>query len=462
MTNEVRWGLACFIAGLAVWLHIGSITNMMGKGDPALVTIAQVHEIVTKRYIEKSPPGKVGYDAIRGMVASLDPHSRFFDPEEAAAFRDNTSGKFGGLGIYITLAKGLVSVIAPIEGTPAAQAGILPGDLVLEIDGKAHFFKSTSEAVKILKGDPGSPIHLKVLHKGGKAPFEVTVKRSIITIESVRDIRLIDAKNKIGTMRIIAFQGDTALEVAKAMARLIKEGAKSVILDLRSNPGGLLRTATQICDLFLGKQKLIVTTKSRNGPDDLIYSRKDPVFDSIKLAILLDEGSASASEILAGALRDHNQAVLIGARSYGKGSVQSVINLLDGRSILKLTTSHYYTPSGRRINRTKEARVEDEWGLLPDIAVTLSLEQKASLAQYQNQLYVLSLKKRAGKKLDKMDKVEEFKDPMLEAALKHMRAVAKKEAPLIPVKKSNKKAVARTGSRKGSSQDEQGKSEEKH
>ncbi|MDF1667252.1 MAG: S41 family peptidase, partial [Planctomycetota bacterium] len=341
-------------------------------------------------------------------------------------------GHFGGLGIFITLEQGLVSVIAPLEGTPAAQAGLLPGDLILRINDEKYSFQSTAEAVSVLKGEPKTDIKLQVLHKGSKTPFEVTLQRDIITVESVRDIKLVDPINKIGYMRIIAFQGDTASEVAKAMVALVEQGAKSVILDLRTNPGGLLRTATKICDFFLAKEKLIVRTKSRDKEDVPMYSEDDPYFEDMPVAVLIDEGSASASEILAGALRDHQQAVLVGMRSYGKGSVQSVIDLMDGKTLLKLTTAYYYTPSGRRIHRRKDSKPEDEWGLVPDIKVPLTLEQKAKLAEYQNKRYVLSLKERAGKKLSDKDKVEEFKDPVVEAAVAHLAKVLTKKAPLIP------------------------------
>lgn len=441
MPNKSRWVFASLIAAAMVWLHIGSINAVEPTEVPSIATLAQVHALVSDRYVDETNDADVTYNGIRGMISSLDPHSRFFDPAEAKAFKENTSGHFGGLGIFITLEQGLVSVIAPLEGTPASQAGLLPGDLILRINGEKYSFQTTSEAVSVLKGEPKTDIKLEVLHKGSKEPFDVTLTRDIITVESVRDIKLVDPVQKIGYMRIIAFQGDTAAEVAKAMVSLVEQGAKSVILDLRSNPGGLLRTATKICDLFLAKEKLIVTTKSRAKEDLPIFSEDDPYFEDMPVAVLIDEGSASASEILGGALRDHQQAVLVGMRSYGKGSVQSVIDLMDQKSLLKLTTAYYYTPSGRRIHRRKDSKAEDEWGLLPDIEVPLSLEQKAKLAEYQNKRYVLSLKERAGKKLTDKDKVEEFKDPVVEAAVSHLGKVLTKKAPLIPEgKKAKEKA----------------------
>jgi carboxyl-terminal processing protease len=429
MPSKSRWIVALLISAVIVWLHIGSITHMDEKGSPTLASLAQVHAIIANRYIEKIPEDEIGYNAIRGMVSSLDRHSRFFDPKEAAAFRVDTSGHFGGLGIYITLEKGLVSIIAPIEGSPAALAGLLPGDLLLKLDDKEYHFQSTSEASKVLKGEEGSPIKLLVLHKGTKKPFEVIVKRSIIKIESVRDVRILDKEHNIGYLRLNAFQEESALQVDKAMMTLVKKGAKAVILDLRANPGGLLRTATRIADMFLEKGKLILTTRSRSSGDDLIYSQKEPPFGDMLVAVLLDEGSASASEILGGALRDHGRAFLAGARSYGKGSVQSVIDTLDGESILKITTAYYYTPSGRRIHRPKNSKESDDWGLHPDIKVLLTLDEKRELLKYQNQRYVMSLEKRAGKK--PTDKVE-FKDRVVDASLKQLRLVLTKKVPLIP------------------------------
>lgn len=430
------WVLAVALTAAPAWIHAGAITDLERREDQSLSLVAQVHRAIADRAVQDQDASSLAYDAARAMTEKLDPYSRFFTPEEAAALREDTRGEFGGLGVVININEdGLVSVVAPLEGTPAWEAGLLPGDIFLSIDGQKYKFKETTDATKMLKGPPGSEVRVEVQHKGAQDSKEVAIKRAIIKLDSVRDARMLDGQRKIGYLRLLAFQSDTFEELATAVLDLVKAEAEALIIDLRSNPGGLLRTATDIADLFLELGKPIVTTKGRDHEPDTISSEVEPPFAEIPVAILIDEGSASASEILGGALRDNGRAVLVGARSYGKGSVQSVIELVDNESILKLTTAYYYTPSGRRIHRPDKAKDEDEWGLLPDIAIPLSLEQRTRLAREQYEAYISQLKSRADENNGAAPAAEKaVLDPSLEQARRHLSRVLAGKAPLIPAK----------------------------
>lgn len=432
-TDWRAWGLAAALAGCLVAVHVGSVQVLAIQGTNELATVAQARSLIRQHYVEELPDSKIGYRAIRGMVTLLDPHSRFFDPEETAEFREGTSGHFGGLGFFLSIEDGLVQVIAPLEGTPAAEAGILPGDIIRRINGKTYGFKDSAEALKTLKGEPGTKIQLSVQHKDQDAIVDMELTRAEIKIDSVRGVELVDQDAKIGYLRIIAFQGATRKDVLLSLAKLVDGGARAIIIDLRSNPGGLLHSATDIADAFVDRKKLLVTTKGRSREAKPTLSERDPIFGDIPVAVLIDGGSASASEILAGALRDHKKAVLIGTRSYGKGSVQSVEDLYDG-TVLKLTIAYYYTPSGRRIHRPKDAKAEDEWGLLPDIEVRLSHEERSVLAAVQAEKYVNRLRRKAGDTAKASEASTKFKDRVLEKAKAHLRAVLKQECPLVPAK----------------------------
>jgi len=446
------WVFAILIAGLAVWAHHGAVRFVQGKDQNGLSLMATVNDIIRKRAVEPADPVALKYAAVNGMVSQLDPYSRFFDPKEARAFREGTSGKFGGLGIYITLKRGYITVIAPIVGTPAFQGGVLAGDVIIAIDGVEKNYPNSGAAIGSLKGDPGTKVKLTILHPGAKKPVVLELVRAIIRVQSVRGARLLESHSELGYLRITAFQSDTAIEVAEAVGELVKAGAKGLVIDLRSNPGGLLGVSARIADLFLDRDELIVTTKSRERTDRLL-ARADASFGTLPLAVLLDGGSASASEILAGALRDQSQAVLVGSRSFGKGSVQSLIDLEGGDSVLKLTTAYYYTPSGRRIHRTEKSRAEDEWGLLPDLPVTMSNEEQLAVARQQGERYMRGLKKQSkGDEVGEQAKPnpaspEPTKKPaakagegkapvvvdrVLQTAAEHLRAVLAKEKELIP------------------------------
>ncbi|WP_371231456.1 S41 family peptidase [Pseudomonas sp. QE6] len=323
-----------------------------------LRTFAEVLDRVKAAYVEPVDDKTLLENAIKGMLSNLDPHSAYLGPEEFAELQESTSGEFGGLGIEVGSEDGFVKVISPIDDTPAAKAGIQPGDLIVKIDGKPTKGQSMNEAVDSMRGKAGSPITLTIVRGGGK-PFDVELKRAVIKVKSVKSQML---EPGYGYLRITQFQVNTGEETVKALTSLRKENngrLKGVVLDLRNNPGGVLQSAVEVADAFLTKG-LIVYTKGRIPNSELRFSAdpSDPS-DGVPLVVLINGGSASAAEIVAGALQDQKRAILMGTDSFGKGSVQTVLPLNNDRA-LKLTTALYYTPNGRSIQAQ---------GITPDIEV---------------------------------------------------------------------------------------------
>ena len=316
--------------------------------------------------------------ALEGMLQNLDPHSSFINTSEWKQFRRQIEGKFGGIGIQVEVDAdtGRLRVIAPMVGTPAYEAGILAGDQITEIDGKSAEGMSSDKAVEVLTGRPGTDVKLTVLHENAEDPETVTITRAIINIPSVIGDRrkpddqwdlLIDKDKKIGYVRVTGFNEHTADELTKILEQLKEDGGKALILDLRDDPGGLLSSAVEVSDMFLEKGE-IVSTKGRNTQPRHYEAQKNNPFEDaeIPMVVMVNQNSASASEIVAAALQDHKRAVVVGQRSYGKGSVQNLIDLDGGNSILKLTVASYYRPSGENIHRFKNAKTTDKWGVSPD------------------------------------------------------------------------------------------------
>ena len=309
-------------------------------------------------YVEEVDDKKLIESAINGMLVSLDPHSSYLDAQSYKYMNEQTKGKFGGLGIEVTMENGVVKIVSPIDDTPAAKAGLKPGDYITNIDGEQVIGMSLNDAVDKMRGKVGSKVKLTIRRVGEK-PFEVTLKREEVKIQSVKnDIKSGD----VAYIRITSFSGDTDKMVEKAIKQAKKElkgNIKGVVLDVRNNPGGLLDQAVNISDLFLDKGE-IVSTRSRNEEDTVRYTAKEgDITDGLPIVVMINDGSASASEILAGALQDHKRAIILGEKSFGKGSVQTVVPL--GKyGAMRLTTARYYTPSGRSIQAT---------GIIPDVEV---------------------------------------------------------------------------------------------
>lgn len=317
---------------------------------------------VQSEYVEKKTPKDIIYGSLTGMLSSLDPHSQFLTPEEFKDLKTETEGKFGGLGIEISIRDSLLIVVTPIEDTPAWKVGLKPNDLIVKIEKDLTRDMTLNQAVKKLRGEPGTKVHITVLRESEGKILEFDITREIIRVQDVKDPHIID--DNIAYVRLVEFRENSARQISTELKKLKEKGATALIFDLRNNPGGLLNVAIDISEMFLHKGKTIVSTKGRHSSQDTVSvsnNAKDE-FADWPIVVLINEGSASGSEIVAGALKDNKRAVTLGAKSFGKGSVQSVIPMPDG-SGLRLTTSKYFTPSGVCIH---------EIGITPDIVIELS------------------------------------------------------------------------------------------
>jgi carboxyl-terminal processing protease len=353
----LRFAAMTAVALLVPAVQAGPPTNS-SETYRQLNLFGDVFERVRADYVEKIGDQELIESAIQGMLASLDPHSSYMN---AKSFRDmqvQTKGEFGGLGIEVTLENGLVKVVSPIDDTPAARAGLRPGDFITHLDGEPVMGLSLQEAVEKMRGPVNSDIKLTIRREGRDQPLEVTLTRAQIKIQSVRS----RAEGDIGYIRITTFNEQTDKGLERAIEQLKKDiGGKLIgfVLDLRNNPGGLLDQAVSVSDAFLDKGE-IVSTRGRGSEDGQRYNaRPGDLAGGLPVVVLINGGSASASEIVAGALQDHRRAIVMGTRSFGKGSVQTIIPL-PGHGAMRLTTARYYTPSGRSIQQK---------GIDPDIVV---------------------------------------------------------------------------------------------
>ncbi|MDI9347927.1 MAG: S41 family peptidase [Methylacidiphilales bacterium] len=320
-----------------------------------LKIFAEVFENIKQNYVDEVKDSVLMEGAIKGMLTELDPHSNYLSKKEFKELQISTRGEFGGLGIQVTMEDGLVKVIAPIDDTPAQRAGVKSGDLIIKLDETPVKGLTLDQAIDIMRGAPGTPISLTMIRKG-QEPFRLNLIRAIISVASVKSRRL---SNNIVYLRISQFQEKTARDVENEFNKQVKkskEPVEGLVLDLRSNPGGLLDAAKEISDHFL-ESGLVVFTKTRNGISDSYQAQGKDIAKGVPIVVLVDGGSASASEIVAGALQDNRRAVIAGLRTFGKGSVQNLHGLEDGGAI-KLTIARYYTPSGNSIQ---------EKGIEPDI-----------------------------------------------------------------------------------------------
>ena len=328
------------------------------------VFYASVAKHVLDTYVEPTNNNELLEGALNGMLSALDPHSGYLNPEKYSDLKGQTQGKFGGLGIEVTMKDGLVEIITPLDDTPADKAGLKPGDLIIRVEKQPIYGLSLIQAVELLKGDVGSSVELTI-RRTGVPDFTVDVKRAIIRIDPVKT----RIENDIGYIRIVTFNEDTTKEVHAAIEEFkSKLGSKlqGIIIDVRNNAGGLLDQAVSVSNLFLDN-KPVVTIKARQaGRTHVIQSQPGQMASGIPIAVLINAGTASAAEIVAGALQDHKRGIVLGTRSFGKGSVQSVIPLVNGGA-LKLTTALYFTPSGRSIQKS---------GIEPDITIKQAVDVK--------------------------------------------------------------------------------------
>ncbi|MFH0909717.1 MAG: S41 family peptidase [bacterium] len=323
----------------------------------------RVVEQVREHYVDqdKTTYENLIYSALRGMLQSLDPHSQFMDAETYEDMKDDTAGQFGGLGIVISIKDSVLTIIAPMEDTPGFRAGLLAGDKIIEIDGKSTEGLSLPDAVKKLRGEPGTRVAIKILRPKTQDVKVIEVERAEIKVVSVKDAHLIE--DGIAYLRITQFNEPTAAALQEAMDKLVGEGMKALIVDLRNNPGGLLSSAIEVSQKFVKRNDPIVSTQGRDESQHQVFKAKGRQhYLDFPMAILVNGGSASASEIVAGALQDQNRAILVGEKTFGKGSVQSVLPM-EGGTAVRLTTAKYYTPAKRMIH---------DRGIEPDIVVPMS------------------------------------------------------------------------------------------
>lgn len=379
----------------------------------------EVMERAKATYVEEVEDKKLIEAAINGMLTSLDPHSSYLDAKDFKYMNEQTSGKFGGLGIEITMEQGVVKIVSPIDDTPAFKAGLKPGDYITNIDGETIIGMTLNEAVDKMRGKPGTKVKLTIRRVNEK-PFDVTLKREEIKTQSVKT----DIKDKdVLYVRIGSFSEDVDKDIKKAFEKAKKgrkEPLKGLVIDVRNNPGGLLDQAVAVSGLFLNHGE-VVSTRARNEEDTLRYMAKGKdITEGLPIVVLINNGSASASEIVAGALQDHKRAVIVGEKSFGKGSVQTVVPL-GGYGAMRLTTARYYTPSGRSIQAT---------GIEPDIIVhpakleEFTDEYGFSEAEYTNALKNETVKDNKDKKANENKKDNDWrKDYQLLRAVDLVKAL---------------------------------------
>jgi len=352
------------------------------NGYSQISIFAKAIELIRQDYVDGN---KTSYHdlvtaAMKGMLSSLDPHSQFMDPDDFRDMQEDTRSRFNGLGIEVSMKNGLPTVVTAMEDTPAARAGILSGDQILKINGASTERMDLQDAINILRGPAGRRVTLTLLRPSTKEIKEYTLDRAEIKVRSVKGMRLLDPELtgpfRIGYIRLIQFNEPTAEELSKALDELQKEGMQALILDLRNNPGGLLNSAVDVCGQFLPPKSKVVSTQGRMPSQQHDYSTSGAKKErpNFPMALLINEGSASGAEIVAGALKDLHRAILVGETTFGKGSVQNVMQLPDG-SAVRFTTAKYYTPSRQVIQGN---------GVAPDIRVALTTEQERALFTLRN------------------------------------------------------------------------------
>ncbi len=431
-------------AVLTVNLFIGarvysnsSDTEQKDSVYPNMKLFSEVMEKVRRDYVDGTnlTYQDLVYGALRGMVNELDPHSEFLDPEKYKELQSDTEGHFGGLGIVIAMKDNYVTVVAPMEDTPGFKAGILSGDRIIRINGKSTENMALQDAVKLLRGDPDTEVKIGIMRPSSGDLKDFSLKRAIINVDMVKDINgkkeFPLGENKIGYIRLVQFGEHTSDDLETALNKLKGEGMQGLVLDLRWNPGGLLDQAVEVCEKFLPRGQLIVSTEGRNSSQDSRHksSGHGDELHGMPIVVLVNLGSASASEIVSGCLQDLHRAIILGEKTFGKGSVQSIIPLDDG-SALRLTTAKYYTPSHKVIH---------EVGITPNIIVPTTDEEDREIR--------LQLTPGGMESLDpaEREKLKTAHDPQLERAddlLKGIMLYTDRSNGQLPEKVASQSAAA--------------------
>jgi carboxyl-terminal processing protease len=359
---------AFVIGSLLVVLTLSLGGSVASKGTDSGATYEQLRlftevlSIVQNQYVDEVPPKELIYSAIKGTLRGLDPHSSFLDPDSYKEMQVETTGSFGGLGIEITLKDDILTVVSPIEGTPAYRAGLHTGDRIVKIDGLVTKDMQLVDAVKRMRGKPGSKVTISVVREGWTEPKDFDIVREQIRVQSVRSH---DLGNGVAYIKLRQFQEQSPHDIEAALEKFDKAGMKALVLDLRNDPGGLLTAAVEVSEKFIDDGRLVVYTEGRVRNQNMRFSaHAKKGYTKMPMVVLVNQGSASASEIVAGALQDWGRAIVVGTQTFGKGSVQTIIPLSDG-SGLRLTTAKYFTPKGRSIHGK---------GITPDIIVEVPKE----------------------------------------------------------------------------------------
>lgn len=380
---------------------------------------------VERNYVKDVSKRELMEAAIRGMMGKLDQHSNYIPPEEMDRFKSEVESEFGGVGIQVSTEGGQLRVISPIYGSPAYRAGVLAGDTIVKIEDKPTRGLTIDDCIKLLKGKVGTSVNVTVKHLKDGSEEQVKLTRETIRVDTVLgDLRneddtwnyYFDQGKQIGYIRITSFGRHTTEDLSKVMKQLSEKGLKGLIVDLRFNPGGLLTSAIEISDLFVAEGD-IVSTEGRSTPKRSWTARKAGTYEGFPMAVLVNRYSASASEIVSACLQDHNRAVIIGERTWGKGSVQNIIQLEDGKSAMKLTTAGYRRPNGKNIHRFEGASETDEWGVKPNDGYDLRLSDAeiAEVVTARRQRDIL-------RKLAEDEKPAELKDRQLQKAVEYITA----------------------------------------
>jgi len=385
-------------------------------------------EQIERNYVKEVDRRELMEAAIEGMLRKLDPYSNYIDPDNLRAFSDSVEQQFGGVGIRVTVEPGTnrLVVASPLPGAPAHKAGVKPGDVITDVEEESTEDFTIEDLVKRLRGKPGTPVTIKVLHRGETESVPITIVRDTIQVATVHGEAYkedgsweyyVDPKRKIAYIHLTSFSRNSADELRAALDELTASGVKGLILDLRFNPGGLLGVAAEISDMFVD-EGMIVSTKGRNTEEHVISAHSEGTYEKFPMVVLVNRYSASASEIVSACLQDHKRALVIGERTWGKGSVQNVINLDYDKSALKLTTASYHRPSGKNIHRFPGAKDEDEWGVMPDEDYRIRLSDR-ELEQLHLQLSDRELFK-PGEEEEEKPEGEGFTDRQLAKAVEYL------------------------------------------
>ncbi len=394
-----------FVVGVKVFTSRAA-ADSDDAGYENLTVFTRALQLIRQDYVDANKIGyrDLTYSALRGMLGSLDPHSQFMEPTDFREMQNETRSEFGGLGIVVSTKDGVLTVVSPMEDSPGFRAGISPGDQILRINGTTTEKMSLQDAINLLRGDPGQKATLTIFRPSTKETRDYPLQREIIKVASVKDAKILDqsitGNFKIGYVRITQFNEPTAQELDQKLNALQAQGMQALIVDLRYNPGGLLMSAVDVCGLFLPPKTMVVYTEGRDVSQRREYftSKNEKQRPNFPVVLLVNNGSASGAEIVAGALKDLNRAILVGDTTFGKGSVQSVIQLPDGAA-LRLTTAKYYTPSKQVIH---------EKGVTPNIKASLTADQeRALLLRHRDGLL----------SPDEQKFVDDQKDPQLDRAL---------------------------------------------